>query len=93
MTLPDAMSDLISLSRSKWFFLEMTLTLAPVSLLPLGDARVERLVLLAADQLGVDGDAVEFAGQIGGKAAPHAKSEQHHAGRNAGKQSCSLVPP
>ena len=31
LTLPDAMSDLISLSRSKWFFLEMMLTLAPVS--------------------------------------------------------------
>ena len=27
----EAMSDLISLSRSKWFFLEMTLTLAPVA--------------------------------------------------------------
>ena len=26
--------------------------------------------MLAADQLGVDGDAVEFARQIGGKAAP-----------------------
>ena len=31
LMLPDAMSDLISLSSSKWFFFEMTLTLAPVS--------------------------------------------------------------
>ena len=91
--LPDAMSDLISLSSSKWFFFEMTLTLAPVSLFPFADAPVERLVLLAADQLGVDGDAVEFAGQIGGKCRAGAERKQHHAGGHAGEQSVHWYPP
>ncbi len=55
------MSDLISLSSSKWFFLEMTLTLAPVAFSHSAMRGIERLILLAADQFGVDGDALELA--------------------------------
>ena len=62
-------------------------------LLPFGDARVERLVLLAADQLGVDGDAVEFARQIGGKRRARTQGEQHHTGGHAGKQSVHWFLP
>ena len=64
--------------------------------LPLADTRVEPLVLLAADELGVDGDALEFAGQIGGKRrvrTARAHGKQHHTGRYAGKQSVHWFLP
>ena len=87
------MSDLISLSSrngSSW----KDVDLGAGQLLPLADARVERLILLAADQLGVDGDAVELAGQVGGKrSCPPKQREQHHAGRHAGKQSVHWFLP
>ena len=67
------------------------LTLAPVSLLPLGDARVERLVLLAADQLGVDGDALELAGQVGGKGSACSRMQATMRRRTRRKAVCSLV--
>jgi len=36
-------------------------------LLPLGNPRIKRLILLAADELGVDRHTRKLAGQIGGE--------------------------
>ena len=93
LMLPEAMSDLISLSSSKWFFFDRMLTLAPVSFSHSRDARIERLILLAADQLGVDRHAFELAGQIrGGRAAGDCQKDGSggEAGEHSGHLTSSL---
>ncbi|ENN87507.1 hypothetical protein RHSP_43907 [Rhizobium freirei PRF 81] len=52
-------------------------------LLPLGDARIKRLILLSADELGVDRHARKFARQIGGEDR-RARKQCHHAGSKTG---------
>src|SRR5690606_17711576 len=54
-------------------------------LLPIGDARIKRFILLTADQLGVDGDAIEFSGQILRLSAT-CQSQNAYAGRKASQQ-------
>src|SRR5690606_14731983 len=54
---------------------------------PFRDARVERLILLAADQLGVDGDAVELAGQLLGDGRTCSQCHEQGTGATAGPQS------
>lgn len=61
--------------------------------LPLANAGVERLILLAADQLGIDGDALELSGQVGGERDAPTNGKQQNSGRDAGKQSVHFSLP
>ncbi|MNT33350.1 hypothetical protein D3C72_1692720 [compost metagenome] len=55
-------------------------------LFPFRDPLIELFVLLSADQLGVDGDAFELAGQFRGIGRSHCAGKHDDSGRNAGKQ-------
>ncbi len=56
-------------------------------LLPFGDPAVERLVFLTADEFGVEADAGERTGQVGGQTEAGGDEQRRH-GR--GRQGCAL---
>lgn len=52
-------------------------------LLPFADTRIERFILLAANELGVDRHAFKLARQIGCNRRGHPHGHQRHACQNA----------
>lgn len=62
-------------------------------LLPIGNARIKRFILLTADQLGVNGHALELAGQIRRVSRGNSHCQQSRARQNMRFEILHSSPP